>query len=98
MSIRNLLSNILLCSLLFLMSCGDEGLIDPHGETTLPAPERTGLHAVDFPTATGSAWTYRNVDTNQEFTIRVEGTRDISGTTHRQMTVQRAYHCGTRRV
>ena len=72
---------------LFFVGCGDEGLVDPHGETTLPPPETTGFHAVDFPTATGSAWTYINVDTNQEFTVRVEGTRDISGTTHRQMTI-----------
>ena len=73
---------------LFLISCGDEGLVDPHGETTLPAPDTSsGLHAIDFPTATGSAWTYVNIDTNQEFALRVEGTRDISGTTHRQMTV-----------
>ena len=74
--------------LLFFCSCGDEGLIDPHGEIALPTPNTTGrLHAIDFPTDTGSAWTYINVDTNQEFTLRVEGTRDISGTTHRQMTV-----------
>ena len=74
--------------LLFLVSCGDEGLVDPYGETTLPAPDTTsGLHAIHFPTATGSAWTYVNIDTNQEFALRVEGTRDISGTTHRQMTV-----------
>ena len=73
--------------LLFLVSCGDEGLVDPHGETTLPPPETTGFHAIDLPTAPGSAWTYINVDTNQEFTLRVEGTRDISGTTHRQLTI-----------
>ena len=73
--------------LLFFVSCGDEGLIDPHGETTLPPPETTGFHAIDLPTAPGSAWTYINVDTNQEFTLRVEGTRDISGTTHRQLTI-----------
>ena len=74
--------------LLFLCSCGDEGLIDPHGETSLPPPNTTGrLHAIDFPTDTGSAWTYINVDTDEEFTLRVEGTRDVGGTTHRQMTV-----------
>ena len=80
--------SIIIFLLLFLVSCGDEGLVDPHGETTLPAPDTTkGLHAIDFPTDTGSAWTYVNVDTNQEFTLRIEGTRDISGTTHRQMTI-----------
>ena len=80
--------SIIVFLLLFLVSCGDEGLVDPHGETTLPAPDTTrGLHAIDFPTDTGSAWTYVNVDTNQEFTLRIEGTRDISGTTHRQMTI-----------
>ena len=74
--------------LLIICSCGDEGLVDPHGEITLPPPNTTGrLHAIDFPTDTGSAWTYINMDTDQEFTLRVEGTRDISGTTHRQMTV-----------
>jgi hypothetical protein len=74
--------------LLFLWSCGDEGLIDPHGETSLPPLNTTGrLHAIDFPTDTGSAWTYINVDTDEEFTLRVEGTRDVGGTTHRQMTV-----------
>ena len=73
--------------LLFLCSCGDEGLVDPHGETTLPAPETTGFSAIDFPTAPGSAWTYVNVDTNQEFTVRVQGTRDVSGTTHRQLAI-----------
>ena len=74
--------------LLLLCSCGDEGLIDPHGETKLPPPDTTGtLRAIDFPTDTGSAWTYINVDTEQEFTLRVRGTRDISGTTHRQMAI-----------
>ncbi|RKU23624.1 hypothetical protein C6499_18205 [Candidatus Poribacteria bacterium] len=72
--------------LLFLCSCGDEGLIDPYPEISLPkAPGK--LYATDIPTDTGSAWTYVNVDTDQEFTRRVEGTRDVSGITHRQMTV-----------
>ena len=86
-SLRLTKASLLIAILLFFVSCGDEGLIDPHGETTLPAPETTGLRAIDFPTATGSSWTYVNVDTNQEFTLRVEGTRDISGTTHRQLTI-----------
>ena len=77
---------IIIFFLLFLCSCGDEGLIDPYPESTLP--KATGkLYATDIPTDTGSAWTYINVDTNQEFTLRVEGTRDVSGITHRQMTV-----------
>ncbi len=73
--------------LAFLAACGDEGLVDPYGETTLLPPETSGLRAIDFPTATGSAWTYINVETEQEFTIRIEGTRDISGTTHRQLSI-----------
>ena len=80
-------SRLLIAIFLFLVSCGDEGLVDPHGETTLPPPETTGFQAIDLPTAPGSAWTYVNVDTDQEFTLRVEGTRDISGTTHRQLTI-----------
>ena len=79
---------ITLVLLLLLVSCGEEGLIDPHGETTLLPPDTTRtFQAIDFPTDTGSAWTYINVDTDQEFTVRVEGTRDISGTTHRQLTI-----------
>lgn len=85
---KKLATCVIIFFLLFLVSCGDEGLVDPHGETTLPAPDTTkGLHAIDFPTDTGSAWTYVNINTNQEFTLRIAGTRDISGTTHRQMTV-----------
>ena len=34
---------LLIAILLFLVSCGDEGLIDPHGETTLPPPETDGV-------------------------------------------------------
>ena len=72
--------------LLFLCSCGDEGLINPPSKISLSkAPGK--LYATDMPTDTGSAWTYINVNTDQEFTLRVEGTRDVSGTTHRQMTV-----------
>ncbi len=75
--------------MLLFLSCGEEGLIEPHGETKIPAPMITTgtLQAIDFPTDTGSSWTYVNVDTEQEVTLRIEGTRDISGTTHRQMTI-----------
>lgn len=79
---------IILVLLLLFVSCGEEGLIDPHGETKLTPTDKSGtLQAIDFPTDTGSAWTYINVNTEQEFTLRVRGTRDISGTTHRQLTV-----------
>ncbi len=78
----------MLCWLLLsFLGCGDEGLVDPHGETTLPAPDASGFQAIDLPTAPGSAWTYVNVDTEQEFTRRIAGTRDIGGTTHRQVTI-----------
>ncbi len=87
MKIKTLRYYSIILILLLLSACGDEGLVDPHGEITLPPPDSTGFRAIDFPTATGSAWTYTNVDTHQEFTLRVEGTRDIGGTTHRQMTV-----------
>ena len=74
--------------MLLLVSCGEEGLIEPHGETKIPAPNSKGtLQAIDFPTDTGSSWTYVDVDTEQEFTLRIGGTRDISGTTHRQMAI-----------
>ncbi len=82
---RGLLAGcVILCC---LIGCGDEGLLDPHGETKLPPPDTRGFHAIDFPTNTGTAWTYVNVDTDQEFTVRIEGTRDIGGTTHRQMSI-----------
>jgi hypothetical protein len=85
-----------------IFGCGEEGLIDPHGEVELSPASTEGFQASDFPTNNGSAWTYRNVgfglydpgqgetvlDLKEEtFTIRIEGTRDIGGFTHRQATV-----------
>lgn len=71
-----------------VVGCSEEGLIDPHGETKLTPPDTTGtLQAIDFPTDTGSAWTYININTEKEFTVRIGGTRDIGGTTHRQRTI-----------
>ncbi|MBI1930726.1 hypothetical protein HYR99_41580 [Candidatus Poribacteria bacterium] len=73
--------------ILSLLGCGEDGLISPHGEVDTPPPSSEGLRAVDFPTNSGSAWTYVSVETGQEFTLRIEGTRDIEGFTNRQMTV-----------
>ena len=88
--------------LLFILGCGEEGLIDPHGEVEFSPPLSAGLQATEFPTNNGSAWTYLNVGAGlynpgqgetilelleETFTIRIEGTRDISGFTHRQATV-----------
>ena len=85
-----------------LLGCGEEGLIDPHGEVELSPPSSEGFQASDFPTNNGSAWTYLNVGfglynpgqnegilevLEETFTIRIEDTRDISGFTHRQATV-----------
>ncbi len=82
------INNLIIIFFLALVGCSQEGLIDPHGETKLTPPSTVGaLHAIDFPTDTGSAWTYINIDTEKEFTVRVRGTRDISGTTHRQLTI-----------
>ena len=82
------INNLIIIFFLTLVGCSQEGLIDPHGETKLTPPSIAGaLHAIDFPTDTGSAWTYINIDTEKEFTVRVRGTRDISGTTHRQLTI-----------
>ncbi len=100
---RFLNMSLLFCIvLLSILGCGEEGLIDPHGEVELSPLSNEGFQAADFPTNNGSAWTYRNVgfglyNAGQEeaiqalleetFTIRIEGTRDISGLTHRQATV-----------
>ena len=87
--------------LLFILSCGEEGLIDPHGEVEFSPPSSEGFQASDFPTNNGSAWTYLNVGfglfipgnegildlLEETFTIRIEGVRDISGFTHRRATV-----------
>jgi hypothetical protein len=80
-------AGLLVIMLLSTLSCGEEGLIDPHGEVDIPPPSSEGFLAVDFPTNNASAWTYVSVETGQEFTLRIEGTRDIEGITHRQMTV-----------
>ena len=75
------------CLLLLAVSCGEEGLIDPHGDVEDSPPFEEGLHAVEFPTNNGSAWSYVNVETGQEFTLRIENTREVEGLTHRQMTI-----------
>ena len=94
----SLFSIIVLSSL----GCGEEGLINPHGDVELSPPTTEGFQAADLPTNNGSAWTYLNVGTGlynpgqeetilelleETFTIRIEGVRDISGFTHRQATV-----------
>ena len=77
----------LVALLLLLLGCGEEGLIDPHGDVDISPTSSEGLRAVDFPTNNGSAWTYVNVGTGEEFTVRIEDTRDVEGFTHRQMTI-----------
>lgn len=78
---------VLVVGLITLLGCGEDGLIRPENKAEPPTFDNTALHAVDFPTNNGSAWTYINADTGQEFTLRIEGIRDIGGLTHRQMTV-----------
>ncbi len=87
--------------LLSNLGCGEEGLIDPHGEVEFSPRSSEGFQASDFPTNNGSAWTYLNVGLGlynpgnesiqglleETFTIRIEGIRDISGFTHRRATV-----------
>lgn len=84
---RSIVRVVILMGLLSLLNCGEDGLIQPHGEVSIPPPDSTEFRAVDFPTNNGSAWTYVVLDTGQEFTLRIEDTRDIGGFTHRQMTV-----------
>lgn len=78
---------ILSVLLLLGAGCGEEGLIDPHGDVDDIPPSSEGLRAVDFPTNNGSAWSYAGVDTGREFTLRIENTREVDGLTHRQMTI-----------
>lgn len=79
---------LVIASGLLLLSCGQDGLIRPYGEVNSPFPNRRDFLAVDYPTSNGSAWTYVAMDTGQEFTLRIEGTRDIAGFTHRQLTIR----------
>ncbi len=101
--IKNIIIVSVFSFLLFsILGCGEEGLIDPHSEVELSPPSSEGFQAADFPANNGSAWTYLNVGfglynpgqdeiieelLEETFTIRIEGTRDISGFTHRQATV-----------
>ena len=85
-----------------VLSCDEEGLIDPHGEVDFLPSVSEGFQASEFPTNNGSAWTYvsaglRLYNTSEDidilgliretFTIRIEGVRDIGGITHRRATV-----------
>ncbi|MDE0300465.1 MAG: hypothetical protein OXN17_17650 [Candidatus Poribacteria bacterium] len=84
---RSIMLVALLAPLLALLNCGEDGLIQPHGEVNIAPPESSEFRAVDFPTNHGSAWTYVALDSERQFTLRIEDTRDIGGFTHRQMTI-----------
>ena len=84
---RSILGVVLTMTFLSVLNCGDEGLLQPHGDVNIPLTDSTGFQAVDFPTNNASAWTYVALDTEQEFTLRIEDTRDIGGFTHREMTI-----------
>ncbi|MDE0040812.1 MAG: hypothetical protein OXT74_02145 [Candidatus Poribacteria bacterium] len=84
---RSIISVALLMPLLVLLNCGENGLIQPHSEVDIPPPDSSEFRAMDFPTNNGSAWTYVALDTEREYTLRIEDTRDIGGFTHRQMTI-----------
>ena len=84
---RSILGVALTMTLLSVLNCGEDGLIQPHGDVNTLLPDSTGLQAVDFPTNNGSAWTYVALDTDREFTLRIESARDIGGFTYRQMTI-----------
>ena len=84
---RSIIGVALLMTLFSLLNCGEDGFIQPHGEVSIPPPDSAEFQAVDFPTNNGSAWTYVALDTGQEFTLRIEDTRDIGGFTHREMTI-----------
>lgn len=84
---RLILKVALLIPLFAILNCGENGLLQPHDDVSVPPPDSSGFRAVDFPTNNGSAWTYVALDTEREFTLRIEDTRDIGGFTHRQMTV-----------
>lgn len=106
-SLFKVIKNIIIVSifsfvLLSILSCGEEGLIDPHGEVEFSPPLSAGLQASEFPTNNGSAWTYvsaglrlyntsEGIDilglVRETFTIRIEGVRNIGGITHRRATV-----------
>ena len=101
--IKNIIvTSIFSVVLLSILSCGEEGLIDPHGEVEFSPSVSAGFQASEFPTNNGSAWTYLNVGTKlynpgqgevilklleETFTIRIEGIRDINGFTNRQATI-----------
>jgi hypothetical protein len=84
---RSIIGVALSMTLFSLLNCGEDGFIQPHGEVSIPPPDSAEFQAVNFPTNNGSAWTYVALDTGQEFTLRIEDTRDIGGFTHRQMTI-----------
>lgn len=99
---NRIIVSVFLFALLSIFSCGEEGLIDPHGEVEFSPPFRAGFQAFEFPTNNGSAWTYLNVGPSlyspgqgegivkvleERFTVRIEGTRDINGFTNRQATI-----------
>jgi hypothetical protein len=67
---------------IFLWGCGEDGIFDEE----LPPPEKPmGLSALEFPTKNGSQWTYIANDTQERYTLSIDGVKDVNGLTNRRL-------------
>lgn len=78
---------IILLSCLF--GCSEEGVFEKTADLSdYPSPEEYEFSAVDFPSANGSSWTYIETELQVEYTEKIDGVRNINGTTCRRLKHQ----------
>ncbi|HIE25889.1 TPA: hypothetical protein EYP66_01220 [Candidatus Poribacteria bacterium] len=77
----NLLKYILVLAI-FVWGCGEDEIF----EYEPPSPVKpTGLSALEFPTKNGSQWTYIAKDTQERYTLSIDGVKDVNGFTNRRL-------------
>ena len=77
----NLLIKYILVLAIFLCGCGEDGF----DEEFTPPVKPMGLSALEFPTKNGSQWTYIDKDTQERYTLSIDGVKDVNGFTNRRL-------------
>ena len=77
----NLLQYIVVLAI-FVWGCGEDEIFDYEPP---PPVKPMGLSALEFPTKNGSQWTYIDKDTQERYTLSIDGVKDVNGFTNRRL-------------
>lgn len=72
-----------------ILGCGDDGIFEKKSDLSgYTPPSEYEFSALDFPSANGSSWTYLETELEIEYTVKIEGVRNIGGKTCRRVKHQ----------